>query len=109
MGTNNKGAIVGNGYPAFLYSEGTYTELLPPGWAESYVFGVNDKGAVVGYGWGADGAIIKGFLYSKGAYTELLPPGWAWAAAMGINEKGVVVGWGYDGTIYKGFIATPKK
>ncbi len=101
-GINDKGAVVGYVgygrdkavYKGFIYSDGSYTELLPPGWREAYAYGINDRGAVVGYG--RDRAVYKGFLYSDGSYTELLPPGWREAYAYGINNKGAVVGWGYN-------------
>ncbi len=50
----------------FLYSNGTYTTLLPGGWADAYVSGINNNGQVVGEGSDASGQ-QRGFI---------LPPQW---------------------------------
>jgi uncharacterized membrane protein len=91
--------------PSSTSAVGTYTELLPPGWASAVsaeAYGINAKGEVIGNG--RDGTVNKGFLYSKGVYTELLPPGWASASANGINDRGDVIGNGYQSAIRKGFL-----
>ena len=50
-GINNKGTVVGDvSFWGFLYSEGTYTEFISPGWKVVYPSGINDKGIVVGSG-----------------------------------------------------------
>jgi uncharacterized membrane protein len=109
-GINDKGVVVGSViFWGFVYSEGTYTELLPPGWVEVYPTGINGKGIVVGYGYDGTEGIVKGFVYSEGTYTELVPPGWVEVYPTGINGKGIVVGYGYDGTsgYFSAFMATP--
>jgi probable HAF family extracellular repeat protein len=85
----------GTSIMAFLYSNGSYTELLPPDWSWATAYGINDHGDVAG--WGADSTgTEKGFIYSDGSYFELLPPGWVSATAYGINNNGEVVGEGVD-------------
>jgi hypothetical protein len=49
-----------SGGKAFVYHDGTYTELLPPGWELAIAYGINDNGVVVG--WGIDGQKQKGFI-----------------------------------------------
>jgi len=77
----------------FIYRDGIYTELLPPGWNNmvSNYIGINNSGVVVGSGVDSTGT-LKGFIYSDGVYTELLPPGWSRVVAEKINENGVVLG-----------------
>jgi len=102
--------VVGDGqdandiYKGFLYSEGVYTELLPPEWISADALGINNSGALVGHGY--DGTnTYTGFLYSEGVYTELLPPWLKSARPNDINDSGEVVGYGQDANyIYKGFL-----
>ena len=90
-GTDSNGAAKG-----FIYNDGVYTELLPPGWIDSYAVDINDSGTVVGYGYDGTTGTYKGFIYSDGTYTELLPPGWIQANARKINEREMVIGNGDD-------------
>ncbi len=85
-GINNDGEVIGYGYDSslighsYLYSGGTYTEILPPGWinvdVQSPFNKINNNGEVIGGGIDSSGN-YKGFLYSKGTYTELIPPEWS--------------------------------
>ena len=112
---NDNGVVVGSGYkngPAeqprgFIYSEGEYSELLPPGWEGAIANGINNRGDVVGTGSNAKGE-RRGFIYKEGIYTELQPLGWVAAEVSGINEKGVVLGRGIknytDDDLPKGFV-----
>ncbi len=108
-GINNSGPVVGyghdgnNNFKGFIYSKGSYTELLPPGMRNAWARGINDRGAVVGYTYGDIGS-YRGFLYSGGTYTELLPPGWREAYAYNINNSGIVVGYGREKKFYRGFL-----
>ena len=56
---NDNGVVVGSGYQTeisygqtrgFIYSEGEYTELLPPGWIDASCAAINNNGVVVGEG-----------------------------------------------------------
>jgi probable HAF family extracellular repeat protein len=112
---NDSGVVVGSGYQngpteqskGFIYSEGEYSELLPPGWEGAIANGINNRGEVVGTGSNAKGE-RRGFIYKEGIYTELLPPGWVDAEVSVINEKGVVLGRGIknytDDNLLKGFV-----
>jgi probable HAF family extracellular repeat protein len=112
---NDNGVVVGSGYKngptdqskGFIYSEGEYSELLPPGWEGAIANGINNRGDVVGTGSNAKGE-RRGFIYKEGIYTELLPLGWVDAEVGGINDKGVVIGRGIknytDDDLPKGFV-----
>jgi hypothetical protein len=100
---NDTGEVAGNGYvhdfasgKGFLYSNGRYTELLPPGWDWAWTNGLNDNGEVVGFGY--DGTNAKLFLYRNGNYAEFLPnpPYFIFTSQfeklLDINNDGTVVG-----------------
>ncbi len=104
---NNSGTVVGDGiysdvWNGFIYSSGSYADMILSGWTETYAFGINNYDEVAGFG--NDGAADKAFIYRNGVYTALMPPGWIWAEAYGINDNGEVVGFGSDGTTNMGFI-----
>ena len=96
------GEVIGNGYDStgtakgFIYSGGTYAELLPPGWTRSYVNAINDSGEVIGNREAYTIDNQKGFLYREGIYTELLLPGWTMSYVNAINDSGEVIGTGYE-------------
>jgi uncharacterized membrane protein len=105
---NDGGLVVGSGHDGtsikgFIYNNGAYTKLLPPGWRYASAYCINDKGEVVGEGDEGESP-PKGFLYSEGEYTELLPPGWNTAYPHSINNSGEVVGEGFSGTNEEGFL-----
>ncbi len=106
-GINNSGTVVGDvdnidGWNGFLYSGGSYIDMILSGWTETYAFGINNYNEVAGFG--NDGTADKAFIYSGGSYTALIPPDWVWAEAYGINDYGDVVGFGNDGTNDRGFL-----
>jgi len=78
---NSQGKVLGSGQDGsggekgFIYSRGTYTEIIPPGWQNASIDEINSKGIVVGKGYDVLGE-LKGFIYSGGDYTEIIPPGW---------------------------------
>jgi uncharacterized membrane protein len=105
IGIDDQGVVIGNGidynsnhWRSFLYSGGTFTELLPDGWASAIATDINKDGVVVGY---SDGG-SKMFVYTEGGYTELLPPPGCYTVfATGINNKGVVLGiCDYEGKLF---------
>ena len=106
---NSRGTVVGygsdvnNNFRSFLYSGGTYTELLSLGTKNVWAYGINDKELVVGYMFDREEKFI-GFLYNEGSYTKLLPPGWREAYAYDINNSGTVIGYGREKRFYKGFL-----
>jgi probable HAF family extracellular repeat protein len=104
-GINNSGQVVGHhGARAFLYSNGTTTDLsaLLAGQWYSAATGINSSGQVVGYG--ATGGTLDtdcAFLYSNGMMSEpgTLPDyNCIGSAAFGINDSGQVVGTAYTDT-----------
>lgn len=99
-GINNNGQATGMGVTpfsgpnrAFLYSNGTMTDLgAPSGTSHSAGNAINDNGQVVGYGFNRGGLGSTAFLYSNGAMTSL---GWgSFGVAYGINNSAQVVGSG---------------
>jgi probable HAF family extracellular repeat protein len=98
FGINNRGQVVGadnlsdrlGGDPgfahAFLWQNGSMTDLGTLGGTGSVATAINDSGQVVGYSTTADGQ-TDAFLYAGGAMTDL-GAGIAW----GINSLGQVVG-----------------
>jgi probable HAF family extracellular repeat protein len=134
LAINDLGQIVGyyndsNGNSqAFLYSNGIYTTLVPPGASGTDVdgdgivaSGINNAGQVVG--WYHDNSGIEhGFLYSggtNGTYTTLddssTTPGTTLVgphlidgtAAGGINDLGQIVGYYHGISGISGFLANP--
>ena len=100
---NDKGLVIGTGHDGtaikgFIYNNGAYTSLLPPGWRYAAPVCINDSGEVVGEGDESEESPPKGFLYSEGGYTEILPPGWGATYPSSINNKGEVVGYGFGST-----------
>ena len=92
-GINNSGEVIGNaqaesgGSQAVVYSNGTLSNLGPPG---SYASGINDYGEVVGYSSMADGA-FHAFVYSGGVLKDLGTFGGVLISAHGINNSGQIV------------------
>jgi probable HAF family extracellular repeat protein len=77
---------------AFIYSDGTYTDLpinpLAPD--DAFYSGINNSGQIVGqYG---TGSATNGFILENGTYTSLTYPGSIFTAASGINNAGQIVG-----------------
>jgi probable HAF family extracellular repeat protein len=95
-GMNNLGQVVGtlaaaDTYHAFLYADGSLTDLGLFGGASSAAFAINDAGQVVGTSYGdAEALPTRGFLYSGGAMSAIQAPGSTYA--FGINNAGTVVG-----------------
>ena len=97
-GINASGQVVGQAYTgadwsynAFLYSNGTMTDL-GPGTAR----GINDSGQVVG-----EGDNGHAFLYTNGTMTDLGTLGSSSSEANGINASGQVVGYSHTSILYQ--------
>lgn len=98
---NNIGQIVGysqnNGYwNAFLYDNGTMTNLGTLGGEQSWARGINDRGQIVGSAMNQpnspNGNSNRAFLYENGAMTDLGTLGGFWSYAYDINDNGQIVG-----------------
>src|SRR5215471_8140596 len=90
-GINKSGQIVGTSADhAFLWSNGTMTDLGTLGGDVSSAYAINDLGQVVGQAATANGE-MHAFLWANGVMTDLGVPGET-SAAHGINSQGVIVG-----------------
>ena len=87
MGWNEPAPSLGH---AFLYSDGTMTDLTNSSQIISAeARGINSSGQVAGwYEWlnGVDGGVYEGFLYSHNTMSTI------GGCAYGINDSGQVVG-----------------
>lgn len=96
-GVNNSGQVTGNtrpGFPppqAFLYSNGSMTQLGTLGGATSFGHGISDAGQVVGYTETLMGT--RAFLYSNGAMTSLGTLGGTASVGFGVNNLGQATGY----------------
>jgi hypothetical protein len=91
----------GSHYQGFIYSNGVYTTIAPPGSTDdTFPQGINDSGEVVGY----DPSGTHSFIYNNGVYTTVTPPGSQGALALGINASREVTGYFSSGGLYEGFI-----
>jgi hypothetical protein len=108
-GINPKGDIVGGYFDSnfiwqnFLLSDGTVTNINPPGsapgggaggWLNTTI-GVNPQGDIVASYSNTVGGPALGFLLSHGQYTAISPPGAGCSGTLpaGINAQGDIVGW----------------
>jgi probable HAF family extracellular repeat protein len=89
---NDAGQVAGSGNQAFLYQNGTRTNLgTLPGGSWSLAEGLSGNGAVAGYGNTASG--IRGFVWTPGAgMQELATLGGGSSYGMAVNDSGVVAG-----------------
>src|SRR5262249_2636129 len=95
-GINSSGQVVGQNAAghAFLYGNGTMTNLGTLGGTVSNAISINDRGQVVG--WSATGGFqpnstiptTNAFLYSNGTMVGLGPAGAIIGGASGINAAG---------------------
>jgi len=95
FGINDKGWIVGwyanstsHNAQAFLYQEGTFSDIGPAGSTGSQAIGINDHGDVNGNFGDSNGS--HGFLLKDGNYTTLDVPGALLTLGGGINNAGVM-------------------
>lgn len=112
LAINNNGQVAGNSYPvyddggritfgqphAFLYSNGTMTDLGTLGSSNSFATNINNLGQVVGYSElvdtsGPDKIFVgRAFLYDDGVMTSLGMVNEGRSLAMSVNDLGQVVG-----------------
>src|SRR5262245_21355606 len=53
----------------FLYDNGSYQLIAPPGSTNATATGINNAGQIIGYNGG-----VGPYLYSGGSYTQLVSP-----------------------------------
>jgi hypothetical protein len=89
-------------YKSFIYRNGNYKELLPPGFEDFHGYAINNKGEVIGTTFNG-----KSFIYTNGKFIELTLGSW-YLEPRGINDYGVITGylWMPNG-VRRGFIAYP--
>lgn len=97
---NAGGQVVGGSYRAYLWQNGSTTNIMPadstgriPYMSEAD--GINDRGVVVGGAGGLDGWawVWRGGIPAD--LNRLLPPGdWVFQRAMDVNNRGQIVGYG---------------
>ncbi len=96
QGINKQGAIVG-GYmvpnnslsTGFVYANGTFHTVLPPGAFDAVVNAINDAGMMVGNCFDPNGG--HGFIYDGRHYWLIDAPGALITSGEGINNKGEIV------------------
>ncbi len=100
LGINNRGVMVGgvisldgNTESGFIRAtDGTFTILAQPGWANTEARAVSEEGLVTGFSYSADASSFVGFVYDPEhqSFTAIFPS--PFTIAQGINERGQVVG-----------------
>jgi len=107
LASTNTGAIVGvyemlNGQTTtvhgFLYQNGVYTDVNPPGGGTSEATGINNAGVVVGHYADLLGQVF-GFMYYNGQWTQINARSGGATGIFGINDHNDLVGtWsGFNG------------
>lgn len=118
FGINNHGDVVGNsdtdsnGSHAFLWSNGSMTDLGTLGGSSSAAYGINDSRQVVGQSRAGSIDPVTGFvperafLWSNGSMTDLGTLGGRDSVAQAINNASQVTGFAYTGTAFHAFLWT---
>ena len=100
LGSNDRGQVIGTAAArpsgatkAFLWKDGTFTDLSTPANRASYPIGVNNRGQVVGRLFGATTSLpIRTVVWSGGRRTDIGTLGGDQATPAAINPDGVVIG-----------------
>ena len=97
MGFNEEGQVVGASQSgsylyAFLWDDGTMTNLGALGAYGSWAYDINDAGQVVGGSVVDDQFHNHAFLWQNGSMQDLGALGWDRSVVWDINDKGQVVG-----------------
>ena len=96
----------------YLYSAGSYTNIIPPGAVYSFPVAINASGQITGISGTSTGNTSLNYLYSAGTYTTITAPETiqsnGFTAVNGMNNAGQVVGYyqttNFGPTNIKGFL-----
>lgn len=80
----------------FLYSNGTFSDIVFPGKAQTDAEGINDRGQIVGNFSSSNSSYFHAFVDSYGEFIQLNIPNAVSSAAYGINNAGEIVGYSID-------------
>jgi len=114
LGINDAGQIVGHSAVGFLYTGGSFSQMIPFGATSVHAVGINNAGQIVGDYIDLSGQ-VHGFLYPGGSFSAIdVPsaatttidiPGAKFTRALGINDAGQIVGDYVDANnVYHGFV-----
>ncbi len=117
---NDSGQIVGDSTfsgnfhdDAFLYYNGSMSDLGTLGGTSSTAYAINSSGQIVGESRDSNGD-TRAFLYTNGHMTYLGnlsitgASGWIFSTARGINDSGQIVGYGFNAdALTHAFLLTP--
>jgi len=121
-GINNLGDSTGNLIDqngvnhGYLYKNGTFTLIDPPGSVYTIAIGLNDSDEIVGFYCTTlqDCTIngpedVQGFVYSNGVYTTINVPGSWFTELDTLNDAGTIVGnyWDQNGFVHSFLTPTP--
>lgn len=99
VSVNDAEEVVGHGMTldgerGFVWSEGTFREILPSGADSARASWINGSGDVAGTA--NTGGVPHAFLFRDGAYLDPTP-GWGWSEATYVGDDGLVAGTGEFG------------
>lgn len=102
-GVNNAGQVTGYSYTtndaaqhAFLYSNGSMSDLGSLGGSYSQGYGINLAGQVTGYSAVANDTALHAFVYQNGSMTDLGTLGGSNSKGFALNAVGQSTGQAYD-------------
>jgi len=114
---NSQGQVVGqfltpdqSAFHAFLYDQGSFTDLGLAGSVETNPYAINEQGQIVGIMFIANKQ--HAFIYENGRIVDLngliqQDSGWELTWAFDVNNHGQIVGYGLVKNKFRAFLLTP--